>query len=150
MPSRKSSANVFEIKVLCNRAEGHNLFYDEENDETRNIEAFLLQTAVMEGVLTSLGICLLESREDLSALRGKRKGRYGYDSAINDLYLMGAITTDEFKDLESFKNERNKYIHNLLSEDLESTNKKLSHSFNKNKALVLNMVKKLERELENP
>lgn len=143
----KNTASVAEIKALYNRAEGHNLYYDKENEETRHIEAFLLQTALMEGVLVNYGLKLLESRTDLCALEGKRGKWYGYDNAINDLYLLGAINTEEFKKLEQFKAKRNEYIHNLLSKELKNIETEVYKVYEKYKNLVLDMIAKLEKKL---
>lgn len=143
----KNTASVAEIKALYNRAEGHNLYYDKENEETRHIEAFLLQTALMEGVLVNYGLKLLESRTDLCALKGKRGKWYGYDNAINDLYLLGAINTEEFKKLEQFKAKRNEYIHNLLSKELKNIETEVYKVYENYKNLVLDMIAKLEKKL---
>lgn len=146
----KNTASVEEIKALYNRAEGHNLYYDEENEETRHIEAFLPQTVLIEGVLVNLGLKLLEGRADLCALKGKRGKWYGYDNAINDLYLLGTINTEEFKKLEQFKNERNKYIHNLLSKELKNIETEVYKVYEDYKNLALDMIAKLEKKLSRP
>ncbi len=143
----KSTTSVEEIKALYNRAEGHNLYYDKENEETRHIEAFLLQTALMEGVLVNYGLRLLESRADLCALKGKRGKWYGFDNAINDLYLLGAVSTEEFKKLEQFKAKRNEYIHNLLSRDIKTIETEVYKFYENYKNLTLDMIAKLEKKL---
>ncbi len=140
----KNRASVNEIKILYNRAEEHNLYY-KENEETRHIEAFLLQIALMEGILVNYGLRLLESRVDLCALKGKRKKWYGYDNAINDLYLLGAVNTEEFKKLEQFKAKRNEYIHNLLSKDIKTIESEVYKVYEDYKNLVLDMISKLEK-----
>lgn len=144
----KSVASIDEIKTLYNRAEGHNLYYDEENEETRHLEAFLLQAALLEGVLTRLGLEILEQRNDLVTLKGKRKNRYGIDSAINDLYLLGKITTEEFSDLEKFKNKRNEYIHNLLSKNSDDIEMGTKEIYENNKQLLWGLIEKFEKRLK--
>ncbi|OGZ21974.1 MAG: hypothetical protein A2W55_02695 [Candidatus Nealsonbacteria bacterium RIFCSPHIGHO2_02_38_10] len=144
----KTIASIDEIKTLYNRAEGHNLYHDEENEETRHLEAFLLQAALLEGVLTRLGLNILEQKEELSALKSKRKNRYGIDNAINDLYLLGEITTKEFSDLEKFKNKRNEYIHNLLSQDISNIEKGTKEIYEGNKLLLGDLINKFERRLK--
>ena len=144
MASRlRNVASIDEIKTLYNRAEGHDLFYDEGNEETRHLEAFLLQAALLEGVLTRLGLEILEQREDLIALKGKRKNRYGIDNAINDLYLLGEITTDEFSNLEKFKNKRNEYIHNLLSQNNDNIERGTKEIYENNKMLLWGLIEKI-------
>jgi len=148
MASRlRNVASIDEIKTLYNRAEGHDLYYDEGNEETRHLEAFLLQAALLEGVLTRLGLEILEQRRDLIALKGKRKNRYGIDNAINDLYLLGEITTDEFSNLEKFKNKRNEYIHNLLSQNNYNIEKGTKEIYENNKLLLWSLIEKFEKRL---
>jgi len=147
-PKRKSSASIEEIKRLYMRADLHYRYKRKEKYINR-IEAFLLQTTILEGVLVNFGLKLLEKRADLTALMGKRKDRYGYDNAINDLYLLGAITTEEFKDLERYKNKRNKYLHGLLLKNIGTTAKEVNNIYKDYRMLTWNMVKKLENKLIN-
>lgn len=143
----KKVTNIDEIRAFYNRAEGHNLYYDEGNEETRHIEAFLLQTVLMESVLVNYGLKLLDSRSDLYALKSKRGKWYGYDNAINDLYLLGAVDTEKFKKLEQFKAKRNEYIHNLLSKDIKTIETEVYKVYEDYKNLVLDMIIKLEKKL---
>jgi hypothetical protein len=109
------------------------------------IEAFLLQATLLEGVLVNLGLKLLEKRRDLSGLKGKRHNKYGYDNAINDLYLMGEIETDDFNLLEKYKSKRNQYIHNLLSKKTEDVEEEVLAVYNEYEDFVWKMIKKLEK-----
>ena len=141
--------SIDETRRLYNRAKNHHLFVDEENQETRKLEAFLMFAALFEGVLTSFGLILLKKRDDLSALRGKRKYRYGIDNAINDLYLLGKISTEEFGELEKFKTDRNKCIHEIVNKkndkEIEIYTGKL---FEKHKTTFEAMTEKFEKELQ--
>ena len=148
MPTKsKTSASIEDIKRLYIRAGAHSRTRRRKGKETRHIEAFLLQTALLEGVLVSYGLKLLEDKTGLSALKGKRSKWYGYDNAINDLYLLGAINTDEFKKLEQFKAMRNKYIHNLLSEDTEAVEGKVLRIYKEYDGLVWDMIQRLEKKV---
>lgn len=147
MPTRsKTSASIEDIKRLYIRAGAHSRTRRRKGKETRHIEAFLLQTALLEGVLVSYGLKLLEDKTGLSALKGKRNKWYGYDNAINDLYLLKAINTDEFKKLEQFKAKRNEYIHNLLSEDTEAVEDKVLRIYKEYDGLVWDMIQRLEKK----
>ena len=99
---RNRKLPVEEIWVLYNRAEEYSLYVDEQGDDSKNLEAFLMLASLFEAVLVSLAITLLDTKNNLSALRGKRDKRYGIDKAINDLYLLGAVDTKEFGLLEQF------------------------------------------------
>ena len=148
MPARsKTSASIEDIKRLYIRAGAHSRTRRRKGKETRHIEAFLLQTALLEGVLVSYGLKLLGSEADLSALSGKRRKWYGYDNAINDLYLLGAINTEEFKKLEQFKAKRNEYIHNLLSEDTEVVESRVLRIYKEYDGLVWDMIQRLEKKV---
>ena len=143
----KTSASIEDIKRLYIRAGAHSRTRRRKGKETRHIEAFLLQTALLEGVLVSYGLKLLDGKANLSALRGKRSKWYGYDNAINDLYLLGAINTEEFKKLEQFKAKRNEYIHNLLSEDTEVVESKVLRIYKEYDSLVWDMIQRLEKKV---
>jgi len=149
--SLKSLASVEDTKLLWARAENHNLYVDQDDKgvvwETRHIEAFLLQATILEGVLVNLGLKSLDDSPDLSAIRKLRKKQYGLNDVINDLYLLGAINTDEFNKLREFKNKRNKYIHNLLSKDIKTIEKEVYKVYEDYKNLILDMIAKLEKKL---
>ena len=143
-----NGVSVDEIQRLYNRATEHSLYFDEENQESRNLEAFLMLATLFEGVLTSFGLVLLEKRDDLSALRGKRKNRYGIDNAINDIYLLGKISTAEFGELEKFKDDRNKCIHEIFNKKSDEEIEKYTNGlFKKHKKTFESMTKKFEKEL---
>ncbi len=89
----------------------------------------------------------MDGKAHLSALKGKRNKWYGYDNAINDLYLLGAIDTEKFKKLEQFKAKRNEYIYNLLSEDTEVVESKVLRIYKEYDSLVWDMIQRLEKKV---
>jgi len=109
------------------------------------VDSFLLQATLLEGVLVNLGLKLLENRKDLAGLKGKRHAKYGYDNAINDLYLMGKINTSEFSLLEKYKSKRNEYVHNLLSKKTEDIEDEVLDIYKEYEDFVWKMIKKLEK-----
>lgn len=111
------------------------------------IESFLLQVTLLEGVLVNLGLRSLENRKDLTKLKNKRYSRYGYDNAINDLYLMGIIDTEEFVLLEKYKAKRNEYVHNLLSKKTEDIEEEVLNIYKEYEDIVWKMIKKLEKTM---
>lgn len=110
--SRAVGIPIPEIRIMYDRALTLNIYEGELG--SLKLEAFLALATLLEGVLTQLGLLLLQRDEDIVALRGKRKNRYGIDSAIDDLYLLKKISTAEFKALERFKADRNRCIHELF------------------------------------
>ncbi len=106
---------------------------------------------LLEGVLTSFGLVLLGKRSDLSALLGKRKNRYGIDNAINDLYLLGKISNEEFGELERFKNDRNKCVHEIFrGQNNEKIERYTNDLFEKHKTIFEEMTEKFKEESQNP
>lgn len=145
--TQKDAMCFDDMRRLYIRARAHSRTEQKEGIERRIIEAFLLQTAILEGSLVNLGLKMLEKRPDLSALKGKRGKWYDYDNAINDLYLLGEIDTDEFKKLEQFKSKRNEYVHNLLSESAEIMEGKMLRIYREYNVLVWTMIKKFRRRI---
>ena len=144
---KERNLSIDDIWDIYNKAKEHSIYIDEENGSSRNLEAFLLLATLFEAALVSLALTLLEKREDLSALRGKRGKRYGIENAINDLYLLGALTTEEFGLLEQLKDSRNKGVHDLFSMNNEEIEKEMHTLFDAYSELFEVMVEKLEKEL---
>ena len=150
--SSKTSASIEDVKRLYIRAGAHSLTEKVNKEsgleqEVLYIEVFLLQATLLEGILVNLGLKLLENRKDLIGLKGKRYAWYGYDNAINDLYLLGAVNTEEFKKLEQFKAKRNEYIHNLLSENTDVVEGKVLRIYKEYDGLVWDMIQRLEKKV---
>lgn len=143
MSKSKPKFEIEDIKLLYKRAEGHNLYYDEINEETRKIEAFLIQSALLEGVLCEIAFRTMGTK--FPCVYGKRNGRYGLNSAIDDLYLLKVITDKEFKSLEKFKDARNKYFHTLLKQDPKQLEGQLGNEYGNFEEITWSMVKKLEK-----
>ncbi len=140
---------IFSIKYLLNRAHGHHLFtYEKDEDNTRHIEAFLLLATILEGILVNYALAVLQDRKDLTSLMGKRKNRYIIDNAINDLYLLGEINTQQFGLLERFKNKRNEYIHYFFAKDIKSIEKEMTSLYDDSSDLILILFEKLEKKLK--
>ena len=144
----KISASIDEIKRL--QMEANSFHIRKRNKSTSKIVSFLLQTALLEGFLVNYGFALLERRGGFNALIGKRKNRYGYDNAINDLFLLRSITEKEFKQLEQYKNKRNEYLHGLLLQNTETTANAVGKIYEDHKNLVDKMIKKLKKKLDKP
>lgn len=137
---------IEDIKLLYKRAEGNNLYYDEINEETKKVEAFLIQSALLEGVLCEIAFKTMGKK--FPCVYGKRNSRYGLNNAIDDLYLLEVISDDEFKQLEKFKSARNKYFHTLLKQDPIKLENQLGGEYGNFEKITWRMVKKLEKLLK--
>jgi len=143
MSKSRSKFEIEDIKLLYKKAEGHNLYYDEINEETRKIEAFLIQSALLEGVLCEIAFRTMGTK--FPCVYGKRNNRYGLNSVIDDLYLLKVISDDEFKSLEKFKDARNKYFHTLLKQEPQKLEKQLGGEYSNFEEITWSMVEKLEK-----
>lgn len=143
MPKSRIKFGIEDIKLLYKRAEGHNLYYDEINEETRKVEAFLIQSALLEGTLSQIAFQVMGN--NFPSVYGKRSKRYGLNTVIDDLYLLKEITDEEFKGLERFKNARNTYFHTLLDQDPEKLESLLGDEYSNFEEITWHMVEKLEK-----
>lgn len=143
---------IEDIKKLYERAHYKNARYEKKiknsdgdviEIETRKIEAFLIQSALLEGVLCEIAFKTMGTK--LPCVYGKRNKRYGLNSVIDDLYLLKVISDDEFKSLEKFKNARNKYFHTLLKQDPEKLENQLGNEYNNFEKITWDMFEKLEK-----
>jgi hypothetical protein len=142
MSKSRSKFEIEDIKLLYTKAVGHNLYYDEINEETRKIEAFLIQSALLEGVLCEIAFRTMGTK--FPCVYGKRNNRYGLNSVIDDLYLLKVISDKEFKKLEQFKGARNKYFHGLLKEDPGKLEKQLGDEYSNFEEITWKMIERLE------
>ena len=103
---------------------------------------------LIEGVVTLLGLMLLEKEEDFNELYKRKKGNYSIDGATNDLYLLRKISADEFRKLKKFQKDRNECFHNILGQKNEGDIEKYtSELFMEHKIVFKLMIEKLENEL---
>jgi len=137
--------NFAEVKSLINRAEGLYTFYDEENEEERKLEAFLLQSILLEGALIKLSLDYLEKR-GLSELANK-KSNFGHsiNNAIDDLFLIKKIDETEYKKLLQYKKQRNRFIHYLFDKEFTKLDEESKKSYEDEKEIILKIIKKLKR-----
>lgn len=144
---QQNDSNLSIIKNFYNKAKGHSAFYDSENNESRNLEAFLLLSVLFEKVLTTFGLSLLDKNPELTALKDKRKERYNIDNAINDIYLLKEISTTEFTQLHKFKKDRNDCIHHIFNKRQESIEKDIKDLFKEHSPTFEIILKKCTQHL---
>lgn len=133
---KKNDPTLSIIKKFYNKAKEHSLFYDLENKESRNLEAFLILSILFEKVLTSIGLSLLSKEPRLNSLHKRRISRYNMNNAITDIFLLSEISSEEFEKLNNFKKDRNDCIHqifnkkeNIIERDMENLFQKHSSTF---------------------
>ena len=151
MPKPRSSSGISidEINILHNRARGHCSSGSEE-DDSQNLEGFLMLAVLFEGVMVQIALGLLKNEKNLSELYNQRKKkdyRYNLNNAIDDVYLLGKINDDEFKELKKFKNIRNDFFHKVISkkENKKDIEENAHNHFNDYEDIFISMVEKLKR-----
>ena len=143
---------IEDIKNIYMRGDAHSKYHKEIKSEktgelleiiTRKAEAFFIQSALLEGILCEIAFKTMGKK--FPCVYGKRNSRYGLNSAIDDLYLLKVISDTQFKDLEKFKNARNKYFHTLLKQDPKKLENQLGNEYDNFEKITWEMVKKLEK-----
>ena len=137
------SLSIQELWELNNKAQENFLY---SGKEKRYLEAFLIQSCLLEGSLKELMILLIkkELKQSDDIIKRKEK-KYRFDTVIDDLYIMRAINIKEFNDLHKYRKDRNRYIHHLIKKDYRNLNRSLKSVYQRGSSLVVNILKKLER-----
>lgn len=136
--------SIGELWVLNNEAQGNFLYSGEEK---RYLEAFLLQNCLLEGISKEFAILSIKkSLNNPKRIIEKKKENYNFDTAINDLYILGAINDEEFENLHKYRKDRNRFVHRLIKEDFKNLNNVLREVYKRGSPLVTNILRKLEFE----
>jgi len=152
MSKLKSKFEIEDIKRLYERADYKNARYEKKiknsdgeviEIETRKIEASLIQSALLEGVLCEIASKISENK--VPVIYKKRNNKYGLNSAIDDLYLLKIISDKEFIALDNFRKTRNKYFHGLLKQDPKKLENQLGNEYSNFEEITWSMVRKLEK-----
>lgn len=130
-----------DIDYFLNRKITENYtFYDSINKSERKLEAFLLQAALLEGVLTKL-LTLTYQRRNLNHLN---KTNNNLDTVIKSLNLLKVIDKNEFDDLDNYRKRRNKIVHRLLDQNYTGIESQAKKYYEDGVGVLLNMIKKLK------
>lgn len=133
------------IQKFYNKAKGHSAFYDSDNDESRNLEAFLLLSITFEKILIDIGSSLLHKNDLTEFLKIKRSPKYNLNNAINDIYLLGEISTEEFKKIDEFRKDRNNCMHKIFNKKHTSIEKDMKKLFKKHSATFEDVLGKFNQ-----
>jgi len=137
------SLSIKELWKLNNKAQENFLY---SGKEKRYLEAFLIQSCLLEGSLRELMISLIKKGlKQYDDIIKRKEKKYKFDTVIDDLYIMRAINIKEFKGLHKYRKDRNRYIHHLIKKDYRNLNRSLKLTYQKGSALVVNILKKLEK-----
>lgn len=110
---KKIPQNVFENKNyehLVDQAEGAFL-------KKEYLEAFLMQSCIIEGVLKSYASKKLLPIVSQSAILKKKFEEFGFARLVDELFIFGKIKKDLYENLNAYRKKRNKIIHYLLEHE---------------------------------
>ena len=138
-----SGFSIRELWNLNNKAQGDFLYSGEDK---RYIEAFLIQSCLLEGILKKFAILTIQKNSDNPEKIIKKKiENYNFDTAIDDLYLLKVIQEKEFEALHKYRKDRNHYMHRLIEENFENLNKGLKEAYRRGCPLVKEILEKLKK-----
>lgn len=78
------------------------------------LEAFLIQSCVIEGVIKNYAAAKLDIEISRSGILRDKFENFELGRLIDDLFLAGKITPELYEGLDSYRKKRNKVIHELL------------------------------------
>ena len=78
------------------------------------LEAFLIQSCVIEGVLKNYASMKLSSLATQSSVFKKKLDNFEFSRLIDDLFAVGKISDELYENLDKYRKKRNEVIHKLL------------------------------------
>ena len=102
-------------KYLINRAQGDLLFKPEEDQESRFLQAFLLQASVIEGLLRES--CNTSNKKN--RIKGLKPPR-GFHQAVRESLISGLFSKNEFEKMGEYIKFRNEIVHSILEKNSQN------------------------------
>jgi len=116
-----------------NRQKNYRYFVDqaEESFFKKNfLEAFLIQSCVIEGVLKDYASTKLAPVVERSATLKKKSKNFEFARLLDELLLTGNINRDLYENLSKYKKKRNDIVHSILKhDDKKALNKELREAY---------------------
>lgn len=135
--------SIGDLWYLNNKAQGNFLYSGEDK---RYIEAFLIQSCLLEGVLKKFAILTIKKNLPNSEKITKKKfENYNFDTAIDDLYLLKVISEEEFEALHDYRRKRNRYMHRLIERNFKNLNNEFRKTYKQGSPLVKDILEKLQK-----
>lgn len=124
-----NSLRKFTVMRSNNREKNYRYFVDQAEKaffEKKFLEAFLIQSCVIEGVLKDYASTKLAPAVERSTILKKKSKNFEYARLLDELFLTGNINKDLYENLSKYKKKRNDIVHNILRHDDKKTlNKEL-------------------------
>lgn len=94
------------------------------------LEAFLIQSYVIEGVLKNYALVKLASIINQSSVLKQKYKNFEFSRLIDELFVTGKIEKDLYENLSKYKKKRNKIVHHILKyDDNTKLNKELKEAY---------------------
>lgn len=114
--------------------------------EERFLEAFLLQSCIIEGVLKNYAFLKLTSTVNRSEVLKRKFYNFEFTRLLDELFLLGSINKDLYENLSKYRKERNKVVHKLLNySDKKLLKKDLREAYKIGKPLKTFIVDEMVR-----
>lgn len=118
---------------LNNREKNYRYFVDQAEKaffEKKFLEAFLIQSCVIEGVLKDYASTKLAPAIERSATLKRKSKNFEFARLQDELLLTGNINKDLYENLSKYKKKRNDIVHNILKhDDKKALNKELKEAY---------------------
>ena len=132
-----------EIDYFLNRKVTENYtYYDSVNKSEKKLEAFLLQSTLLEGVLTQLLTVTFQKRR----IDYLKQTFNSLNETIRSLHMLIVIDENEFKALNDYKQNRNRIVHRLLDQNYNGIELTARKYYENGTDILLTMIKKLKRD----
>ena len=131
-----------EIDYFLNHKIAENYTFYDSNGSEKKLEAFLLQSMLIEGVLAKL-LEITFRRRDLNYMKPISRN-LSLNETIKDLHLIKVINKREFYMLDTYRKNRNTMIHGLLDKDYKNIEVTSREYYEGGTDILLRMIKKLK------
>lgn len=112
------------------------------------LEAFLIQSCVIEGVVKNYAAAKLVTELGQSATLKEKFKNFELVRLIDDLLLAGKIPADLYESLNKYRKKRNEVIHGLLEyEDKDKLDQELKEAYKQGVEMKVTIVDGMSREL---
>lgn len=116
---------IQNAKLIFHRAQEDYMFSPEEDQNPRLIQAFLLQSCGIEGLMREFAVDL----NNKNKIEGMKQPRT-FNQACREARVAGGIDKDDFDKLLSYIDFRNTLVHKMLEkEDLQFLEEEINNKY---------------------
>jgi len=117
--------------------------------EKKYLEAFLIQSCIVEGVLKKYASEKLLSVTSQSVVLKNKFENFEFARLIDELFISGKIKKDLYENLDAYRKKRNNIVHDLLEyEDKEKLDEELKKAYELGKNMKGFIVDDMRKEIK--